>query len=339
MGNNEVKSFYRVYRPKKFADVYGQNHITQTLVNQIKNDKIGHAYLFCGTRGTGKTSVAKIFADAINCHNFANGEVCGKCEWCKSGNKSLDVLEIDAASNNGVDAVRDLCEAVKYPPVFGRYKVYIIDEVHMFSGSAFNALLKTLEEPPPHVVFILATTEAHKLLATVQSRCLRFDFRNVSVKDLTDIITNIFKKEKIEAEDGVVERIAREGRGSVRDAQSFADMVVAYCGGKKIANADIDAIVGELSKECFEKLITAMIENKPKDIHEICTKLFDNCNNTNRIVINMLAIIKEQYIKTPVKKLSYALQKFCEIEPLIKNSGDAKEYFESVALIVAAQSE
>jgi DNA polymerase-3 subunit gamma/tau len=333
--NNEIKSFYRIYRPKTFSDVYGQTHITQTLINQIKNNKIGHAYLFCGTRGTGKTSVAKIFANAINCSNFVNGKVCGKCEWCKSPNKNLDVLEIDAASNNGVDAVRDLCEAVKYPPVFGRYKVYIIDEVHMFSGSAFNALLKTLEEPPSYVVFILATTEAHKLLATVQSRCLRFDFRNVAAKDLTSIITKIFTKEKITAEDGVIERIAREGRGSVRDALSFADMAAAYCGGKKITNADIDAIIGELSKDVFMQLITAMMANKPADIHNLCTKLFDNCNNTNRIVINMLAVIKEEYIKTPVKKLAYALQKFCEIELLLKNSGDAREYFETVALLAA----
>ena len=185
-------ALYRKYRPKTFDEVVGQDHIVKTLENQIKLDKISHAYLFTGSRGTGKTSSAKIFARAINCLNPQNGSPCGKCEVCKAlTDNNMDILEIDAASNNGVDEIRDLRERVKYPPVVGKYKVYIIDEVHMLSSSAFNALLKTLEEPPKYVVFILATTEVHKLPATILSRCLRFDFRLVSLEDLSALLKKI----------------------------------------------------------------------------------------------------------------------------------------------------
>ena len=179
-------ALYRKYRPQSFDQVVGQNHIVKTLVNQIKFDKISHAYLFTGSRGTGKTSIAKIFARAINCTNLKDGSPCGVCDVCKSlEGTNIDVLEIDAASNNGVDEIRDLREKVKYPPVVGKYKVYIIDEVHMLSISAFNALLKTLEEPPAQTVFVLATTEVHKLPATILSRCLRFDFKLVSLGSST----------------------------------------------------------------------------------------------------------------------------------------------------------
>ena len=186
-------ALYRKYRPQNFSEVIGQKHIVQTLGNQIATDKIGHAYLFCGSRGTGKTSIAKIFARAINCFSPVNGDSCGKCDVCKAlQTNNIDILEIDAASNNGVDEIRDLREKVKYPPINGKYKVYIVDEVHMLSTNAFNALLKTLEEPPKHVVFILATTEVHKLPATILSRCMRFDFKLVAVEELVELLKKIF---------------------------------------------------------------------------------------------------------------------------------------------------
>ncbi|MBP3582028.1 MAG: DNA polymerase III subunit gamma/tau, partial [Clostridia bacterium] len=211
-------ALYRKYRPRTFEEVIGQDHIVKTLVNQIKLDKISHAYLFTGSRGTGKTSTAKIFAKAINCADSKNGSPCGKCEVCKSlDGANIDVLEIDAASNNGVDEIRDLREKVKYPPVVGKYKVYIIDEVHMLSTSAFNALLKTLEEPPAHTVFILATTEVHKLPATILSRCLRFDYKLVSLEDLSNLLKSILKAENVTFDEQAINIIARAGEGSVRD--------------------------------------------------------------------------------------------------------------------------
>ncbi len=224
-------ALYRKYRPKIFDEVIGQDHIVKTLINQIKLDKISHAYLFTGSRGTGKTSTAKIFARAINCMDPVNGSPCGECEVCKSlEGTNIDVLEIDAASNNGVDEIRDLREKVKYPPVVGKYKVYIIDEVHMLSSSAFNALLKTLEEPPKHTVFILATTEVHKLPATILSRCLRFDYKLVSLDDLSSLLKRVLDSENIKYDAQSINTLARAGEGSVRDTLSIADRCVSFAG-------------------------------------------------------------------------------------------------------------
>ncbi|MBP5466478.1 MAG: DNA polymerase III subunit gamma/tau, partial [Clostridia bacterium] len=198
-------ALYRKYRPVDFKGIIGQDHIVQKLVNQIETGRTGHAYLFTGTRGTGKTSTAKIFAKAVNCLSPENGSPCGKCASCKalSDPSNIDVIEIDAASNNGVNEIRDLRENVQYPPVSAKYKVYIIDEVHMLTGAAFNALLKTLEEPPKHVIFILATTEAHKIPATILSRCMRFDFKLVPTEKIAKLIADIYdeagKKYDIEA--------------------------------------------------------------------------------------------------------------------------------------------
>lgn len=252
-------ALYRKYRPQSFDEVIGQNHIIKTLANQIKNDKIGHAYLFCGSRGTGKTSTAKIFAKAINCENPINGSACGKCETCKalSGN-NMDILEIDAASNNGVDEIRDLREKVKYPPVAGKYKVYIIDEVHMLSPSAFNALLKTLEEPPSHAVFILATTEVHKLPATILSRCLRFDFGLVSVSELSNLVKKIFSQEAIVFEDQAIEVIARAGEGSVRDTLSIADRCISYS-GENLTYKSVMEVLGTTEKDMLLQISNAVL--------------------------------------------------------------------------------
>lgn len=224
-------ALYRKYRPRTFEEVIGQEHIIKTLVNQIKYDKISHAYLFTGSRGTGKTSTAKIFAKAINCTDSKNGSPCLSCETCKAlDGTNIDVLEIDAASNNGVDEIRDLREKIKYPPVVGKYKVYIIDEVHMLSTSAFNALLKTLEEPPKHTIFILATTEVHKLPATILSRCLRFDFRLVPLEILTSHLKKVLDDEGVKYDDQAINVIVRAGEGSVRDMLSIADRCVSFSG-------------------------------------------------------------------------------------------------------------
>lgn len=227
-------ALYRTYRPKTFDEVIGQEHITKTLQNQIMNGHIGHAYLFTGTRGTGKTSVAKIFARAVNCLDPQNGSPCGKCANCLKlqNDNDINVIEMDAASNNKVDDVREIREKVKFMPVDVKYKVYIIDEVHMLTDSAFNALLKTLEEPPKHIIFILATTEVHKLPQTILSRCVRFDFRLVSVKELMAHLEKIFKKEKVECDEESLKLIATAGEGSVRDTLSIADSIASYCQGK-----------------------------------------------------------------------------------------------------------
>lgn len=218
-------ALYRKYRPSAFDEVIGQDVIVTTLTNQIERGAVSHAYLFTGSRGTGKTSCAKIFARAVNCRSPRHGSPCGECDVCKAlaSSNNLDVIEMDAASNNGVDKIRELRDSVGYLPSAGKYKVYIIDEVHMLTGSAFNALLKTLEEPPPHVVFVLCTTEAHKLPATILSRCMRFDFRLVSTEKLFALIKSIFEKEGAKADDRALMHIARLGEGSVRDTLSIGD--------------------------------------------------------------------------------------------------------------------
>ncbi|MDR2090220.1 MAG: DNA polymerase III subunit gamma/tau [Clostridiales bacterium] len=224
-------SLYRNFRPLKFGDVVGQEHIVRTLVNQIKSGSISHAYIFTGTRGTGKTTTAKIFARAVNCLSPENGSPCGECLACKSGAEGIDVLELDGASNNGVDEIRALRDNSGFPPVNSRYKVYIIDEVHMLTINAFNALLKTLEEPPKHMIFILATTEIHKVPQTVLSRCMRFDFRLVPADIIAARIAKIFDELKVKYEEQAVYALAKLGEGSVRDALSYADIVLAYSDG------------------------------------------------------------------------------------------------------------
>ena len=238
-------AFYRTFRPTSFDTVVRQEHIVRILKNQIESGKVGHAYLFCGPRGTGKTTLAKIFARAINCEDPVNASPCGKCPTCKAlaDGSSLDISEIDAASNNGVDEMRDLREKVQYPPVAGKYKVYIIDEVHMLTASAFNAVLKTLEEPPRHAVFILATTEPQKIPATILSRCMRFDFKLIPQGDLEELIKSVLIKTGKEFEDEAVSAIVRAGAGSARDSLSIADMCASYSTGKLTYN-DVSAVLG-----------------------------------------------------------------------------------------------
>ena len=263
-------ALYRKYRPRTFDEVIGQDDIIRTLKNQIKNGQISHAYLFCGSRGTGKTSTAKIFARAINCTSPNNGSPCGKCSVCEIEN-NMDILEIDAASNNGVDEIRDLREKVKYPPVNGKYKVYIIDEVHMLSVNAFNALLKTLEEPPQDVVFILATTEVHKLPATILSRCMRFDFKLVSNQKLVELLEKICKENGIKADLQALNIIARAGEGSVRDTLSVADRCISFC-ENNLTTEGVLEVLGVASRQSLVEVSQSLLEG---DVGKMLSKLDD----------------------------------------------------------------
>lgn len=260
------KALYRVYRPQKFEDVVGQEHITKTLRNQIENNNIGHAYLFSGTRGTGKTSTAKIFARAVNCLESIEQEPCNECEVCKDilHDNIMDVVEIDAASNNSVDDIRELRENVKYSPTKAKYKVYIIDEVHMLSQGAFNALLKTLEEPPSYVIFILATTEPHKIPATILSRCQRFDFKRVTVKDITSRMKKICVEENIDVEEKALNLIARNSQGALRDALSILDQCISF-GDNKIEYKDVVELLGTVNVEQLFDLAQYIINQDTKE--------------------------------------------------------------------------
>ena len=254
-------ALYRKFRPAEFEDVKGQDHIITTLKNQIKADRIGHAYLFCGTRGTGKTTVAKIFAKAVNCEHPVDGSPCGECTMCKNiaAGTSMNVIEIDAASNNGVDNIREIREEVSYRPTEGRYKVYIIDEVHMLSIGAFNALLKTLEEPPEYVIFILATTEAHKIPITILSRCQRYDFKRITIDTIAARLDELMKKEQVEVEEKAIRYIAKAADGSMRDALSLLDQCIAFYLGQKLTYDHVLEVLGAVDTDVFSRLLRQII--------------------------------------------------------------------------------
>ena len=276
----EHLALYRKYRPKTFEEVVEQEHITKTLANQILAGKLNHAYLFTGTRGTGKTSIAKIFARAVNCENTKTGSPCGECETCKRllNDNDINIVEIDAASNNKVDDIRELREKVKFAPIGAKYKVYIIDEVHMLSDSAFNALLKTLEEPPKYVIFILATTEVHKLPATILSRCVRFDFRLVSVAGLVKHLSKIFDNEGIKYEPEALKIIAAAGEGSVRDTLSIADCINAYSNGN-ITKEGTLKVLGTTDYELLIEFFDNLIEKNVGGILELISKMDSSGKN------------------------------------------------------------
>lgn len=279
------KALYRKYRPRTFDEVVGQDHITTTLKHQVMTGNINHAYLFTGSRGTGKTSTAKIFAKAVNCPNSKDGSPCFECEVCKALDMSnnVDILEIDAASNNRVDEVRDIREKVKFLPVNGKYKVYIIDEVHMLTDQAFNALLKTLEEPPAHVIFILATTEAHKLPATILSRCMRFDFRLVPVDILMGLVKKVFDQEHITYTTEALKVIALAGEGSCRDTLSIADCVNAFCQGN-VTLEGAQRVIGASDTAEYVKLFDAINQRNVGKALEVVQYNFDLGKNMNVFV-------------------------------------------------------
>ena len=268
-------ALYRKFRPGEFEDVKGQDHIVTTLQNQIKANRIGHAYLFCGTRGTGKTTVAKIFAKAVNCEHPVNGSPCGQCAMCKSiaAGTSMNVIEIDAASNNGVDNIREIREEVTYRPTEGRYKVYIIDEVHMLSIGAFNALLKTLEEPPEYVIFILATTEVHKIPITILSRCQHYDFKRISIETITDRMRELMETEQVEVEEKALRYIAKAADGSMRDALSLLDQCIAFYLGQKLTYDHVLEVLGAVDTDVFSKLLRKVIERDVAGVLDIVEDL------------------------------------------------------------------
>ena len=254
-------ALYRKWRPKTFDDIIGQEHVTTTLKNQIANDRIAHAYLLCGTRGTGKTSTAKVMAKALNCLNPKDGNPCNECEMCKkiSQGLAIDVTELDAASNNGIDKIRDIIDDTKYPPQEGKYKVYIMDEVHMLSVGAVNAFLKTLEEPPENVIFILATTDPQKLPITILSRCQRFDFKRISIKDLTERLRTIVTAQGVLADDKSLDLIARVSDGAARDALSILDQAISMGDGSVNYDSLVE-MLGLVTNEYLFDITSAIIE-------------------------------------------------------------------------------
>ncbi len=255
-------ALYRKWRPDTFEEVKGQDHVVTTLKNQIINNRIGHAFLFCGTRGTGKTSIAKLFAKAVNCEHPINGSPCNECTACRAiaDGSSMNVIEIDAASNNGVDNIRQIREEVQYSPSEGKYKVYIIDEVHMLTQGAFNALLKTLEEPPAYVIFILATTESHKIPITISSRCQKYEFRRISVETISDRLMELLGREQIEAEKKAVDYIAKAADGSMRDALSILDQCIAFNIGKELTYENVLDTIGAVDIDVFARLLDCVIK-------------------------------------------------------------------------------
>ena len=255
-------ALYRKFRPATFEDVKGQDHIVTTLKNQIKSGRTSHAYLFCGTRGTGKTTIAKIFAKAVNCESPVDGNPCGECAVCKAiaAGASMNVIEIDAASNNGVDNIREIVDEVSYSPAEGKYKVYIIDEVHMLSIGAFNALLKTLEEPPSYVIFILATTEVHKIPITILSRCQRYDFKRITIDTISDRIKELTQIEQVAIEDKAIRYIAKIADGSMRDALSLLDQCIAFHFGQELTYDKVLDVLGAVDTAVFSRLLRVVLE-------------------------------------------------------------------------------
>ena len=326
------KALYRSYRPQNFEDVVGQEHIIRTLKNQIENNNVGHAYLFSGTRGTGKTSTAKIFARAVNCENSINQEPCNECEVCRDilNDNVMDVVEIDAASNNSVDDIRELRESVKYSPTKAKYKVYIIDEVHMLSQGAFNALLKTLEEPPSYVIFILATTEPHKIPATILSRCQRFDFKRVTVKDMTDRMKKICNEENIEVEEKALNLIARNSQGALRDALSILDQCISFL-DNKIEYKDAVELLGTVNIEQLFEMAQSIIDQDTKrslqilnefvvwgkDIRNLINDLIDHFRN---LMVCKVSTELDEIISLPEEtiKLLKEQSKIVDVNDLIR---------------------
>ncbi|MDF2558324.1 MAG: dnaX [Bacillales bacterium] len=288
------QALYRVWRSQTFDDVIGQQHITKTLQNAIAQKKISHAYLFSGPRGTGKTSCARILAKAINCENSSSSEPCNDCPTCVNimEGSATDVLEIDAASNNGVEEIRDLRDKVKYVPTSMKYKVYIIDEVHMLSTGAFNALLKTLEEPPAHVVFILATTEPHKIPLTIHSRCQRYDFKQITIEDIIGRMEIILKETNIAYEENALPIIARAANGGMRDALSLLDQAISYS-YEKVTESDALLVTGSVSKTFLINITKAIFERKTADALNLFNELFSSGKDPMRFIEEMIFFYRD----------------------------------------------
>lgn len=351
-------ALYREFRPKNFDGVVGQDFIVKTLKNQIKTDKLTHAYLFCGPRGTGKTSTAKIFAKAVNCTHSQDGNPCGMCAECVAlSEANTDIVEIDAASNNRVEEIRDLREKVQFAPLIGKYKVYIVDEVHMLTESAFNALLKTLEEPPKHVIFILATTEIHKLPATILSRCARFDFKLLPINVLVNHLKNIFDQKGIKCDEKSLQLIAKAGEGSVRDMLSIADSVASFCDYNITVEAT-ENVIGLSDKDSIRNILVSVAKNdiaglfknikntleRGKNIQVLCKEMADFVKNLIMIKVGVgdysildilpgeFAIYSEIAGIFDINYLKNAFSRFAQVELELKYSLNPENLFETVCL-------
>lgn len=296
-------ALYRKFRPNTFSGVVGQEHIVKTLKNQMQTKRVSHAYLFCGTRGTGKTSTAKIFARAINClHPTEDGEPCNECSMCEAilAGRSVNVMEIDAASNNSVENIREIREEVKYPPTEGIYKVFIIDEVHMLSGSAFNALLKTLEEPPAHVIFILATTDPQKVPVTILSRCQRFDFRRITTEDIATTLTGYLETEGLFATQDALRYVAQLADGSLRDSLSILDQCLAFYSGEEVTLEKVQEVVGAVDKSVFFDMTDALAKKDAQKSMELIEKMLLDGRDVKQFVSEFLEHLRNLLITATV---------------------------------------
>ncbi|MBC1582632.1 DNA polymerase III subunit gamma/tau [Listeria seeligeri] len=336
------QALYRVFRPQSFQDVVGQEHVTKTLKNAIIQNKTSHAYLFSGPRGTGKTSAAKIFAKAINCEHGHDGEPCNECEICKGTTDGSipDVLEIDAASNNGVEEIRDIREKVKYAPTVAKYKVYIIDEVHMLSTGAFNALLKTLEEPPKHVIFILATTEPHKLPLTIISRVQRFDFKRITTQDIIGRLEFILKEEKIPYDEKALMIVARAAEGGMRDALSLLDQVISY-GSEEVTVEDALEITGSVAQGLLTKLVSAAFDGDAAEAISTLTALLAEGKDPVRLVEDLLVFFRDVLLYQKAPSLEETLERALVDDDFVAlaKRADSLKIYEFVKILNTAQQQ
>ena len=299
----------RKWRPQHFNDVVGQEHVIQTLINAVKNDRVAHAYIFVGPRGTGKTTIARILAKALNCSNGPKVDFDLEEDVCVeiAEARSIDVIEIDGASNNSVDQVRDLRDNARYAPTRGQYKIYIIDEVHMLSTAAFNALLKTLEEPPAHVKFIFATTDVHKVLPTILSRCQRFDLRRISIQDIVGRLRSGCKEEGIKITEDALIAIARGAEGGLRDAESALDQLISFR-GKDLTEEDVLAVFGLVSREMLEQLSTAILTNNIAEIMSLIAQMDQGGKDLQRIVMELLDLYRNLLVVSYGEDAASALE-------------------------------
>jgi DNA polymerase-3 subunit gamma/tau len=340
---------YRKYRSRNFDELIGQEHITKILKNAVKQNQLSHAYLFVGSRGTGKTSTARILAKAINCEDPSkDGNPCGKCSICKSidNGNFLDLIEIDAASNRGIDQIRELKEKIEFSPTEGKYKVYIVDEVHMLTKEAFNALLKTLEEPPEHVIFVLATTEVHKLPATILSRCQRYDFRLGTDKEIEEVIQRSAKGEKMKIEKGAMKILVNNAQGSYRDALSLLDVVFSGVSGKdkEITEEEVRSLLGLPDIEMVDELLTSLVESEPQKALELIEDIEEKGVNFQQFVSYALEVLREALVaKIKKEELDYQffeeisqkdilklVKAFLDIERSLKGSGNQSLVMEMI---------
>lgn len=318
------QALYRKWRPDEFEEVKGQEHIVKTLRNQIAADRIGHAYLFCGTRGTGKTTIAKLFAKTVNCEHPMDGSPCNACASCKAikAQTSMNVIEIDAASNNGVDSIREIRENVQYPPTEGRFKVYIIDEVHMLSAGAFNALLKTLEEPPSYVIFVLATTESHKIPATILSRCQRYDFKRISIDTIVERLKELMIREEIEVEEKALRYIAKAADGSMRDALSLLDQCIAFHLGETLSYENVLAVLGAVDTDVLSVLFQSIVNRDVSAMLHHIEKLVMDGREMIKLVNDFVWYLRNLLLLKEASDMTEVVEVSEEQKPVLEADAD-----------------